>query len=272
MTRDEGSLVLIGAHADDIELHAGGFAARESEAGRPVHFVMVTNNMSGNLLPDGNPNKPPHRMPPAPTREIRHREQRNAAEVIGAAVHFLDYPQRHYWDGREAVSLSFTEQNHDPLPASSAKPPIIIAAQDPDAINEMGELLVALKPRVIVTQTITDVDPEHHAVASLVWQAYRLKAMALSGVQLLFWAPGTTSYAGMLPQHFDHFVPLNNTQFECKMRMLRCHASQMTNRRLEMVECRARHWGAELGVTFAEPFTTVFNGLERSVGDAAEPG
>ena len=63
MTRNDNALVLIGAHADDIELHAGGLAAREAERGRPVHFVMVTNNMSGNLLPDGDADAQPYRLP-----------------------------------------------------------------------------------------------------------------------------------------------------------------------------------------------------------------
>lgn len=255
------SLVLIGAHADDIELHAGGFAAKVSQQNRPVHFVMVTNNMSGNLLPAGQPGASPYRLPPAQTREIRTREQQAAADVIGATTHFLDYPQRHYWDGQAPVTLTFVPVKHDPLPASSDLPPLLIAAQNPQAIARMGELLVSLKPAVIVTQTITDVDPEHHATASLVWQAYRLRAEDLKGVTLLFWAPGTTSHGGMLPQHFDHLCQINPAQFDLKMQMLRCHASQMTTRRLVMAEARARHWGAELGVEFAEPFTTVFNGL-----------
>lgn len=263
MSDNQRSCVFIGAHADDIELHAGGYAARQASRGQKIHFVMVTNNMSGNLLPEGKADAQPYRLPPKQTREIRHREQQAAADVIGAKTHFLDYPQRHYWDGSKPVTLTYAPTKFDDYAAASDKPPIIIAAQNPKAIADMGELLVSLKPEVIVTQTITDVDPEHHAVASLVWQAYRARAADLVGARLLFWAPGTTSHGGMLPQHFDHYVSLSQQDVDRKMQMLRCHASQMTTRRLEMALGRARHWGAELGVQYVEPFTTVFNGLAK---------
>ena len=131
------SLVFIGAHADDIELHAGGFAAKASQQNMPVHFVMVTNNMSGNLLPEGQPDATPYRLPPALTREIRTREQQAAADVIGATTHFLDYPQRHYWDGRQRALLTFAPHVHDAMPASSGKPPLILAGQDTQAIRDM---------------------------------------------------------------------------------------------------------------------------------------
>lgn len=255
-----GGLLAIGAHADDIELHAGGIAAQWAEAGKPVHFVMASNNMSGNLLPLGNPDGKPYRLGPEPTQAIRQREQADAAAVIGATLCHLNYPQRHYWNGAEAVSLDFTHQTHDAFIAQGGKPPLIIAAQHPKAINEVAELLAALRPAVILTQTITDIDPEHHATASLVWQAYRKAGDAMKETGLCFWAPGTSSMAGMLRQSFDCLVPITTGQFEKKMRMLRCHASQMTTRRLAMAERRARYWGEEIGVEFAEPLTTVFHG------------
>lgn len=254
-----GSLVAIGAHADDIELHAGGVAATWAHAGRPVHFVMTTNNMSGNLLPQGRADAVPYRLLPQETQAIRQREQADAAAVIDASVRHLNYPQRHYWNGSQQVSLDFTAITHDPFAAGAGKPPIIIAAQKDEAINEVGELLVSLNPAVILTQTITDIDPEHHATASLVWQAYQRRAKDLRGATLLFWAPGTSSMAGMLRQTFDCIKPFDQQAFDRKMKMLRCHASQMTARRLEMAERRARYWGAEVGATFAEPFTTVLH-------------
>lgn len=255
---DDGSLVLIGAHADDIELHAGGLAASAAEQGRAVHFVMTTNNMSGNLL-----NQPgtsgPVRLPPAQTQAIRVAEQRAAAEVVGAELHLLDYPQRHYWDGQQPISLSFHPIEHDQAVTASPLPPLIIAAQDDQAIDRMAALLVKLQPSTIVTHTVTDFDPEHHATASLVYQAFRRRRSDLAGATLLFWAPGTTSQGGMIRQSFDCVVPFGQSQFDQKMRMLRCHASQMTPRRLEMSERRARAWGAEIEAPFAEPFTTVVN-------------
>src|SRR5690606_25985675 len=48
------------------------------------------------------------------------------------------------------------------------KPPLIIAAQEDEQIDAVASVLVRLRPAVVLTQTITDVDPEHHATASLV--------------------------------------------------------------------------------------------------------
>jgi LmbE family N-acetylglucosaminyl deacetylase len=223
---------------------------------------MVTNNMSGQLQPDDTHSEP-YFLPPTETQAIRHREQSAAAALIGAKLHFLNYPQRHYWDGKARAMLTFAPREHDPLPANSDKPPLLLASQNIVEIEKMGQLLVSLKPAAIVTQTITDVDPEHHATASLVWQGYRSQAQALRGVPLLFWAPGTSSFGGMLPAQYDHFVCLTQSQFDMKMKMLNAHASQMTQRRLDMAAHRARYWGWEMGKQYAEVFTTVFNGLER---------
>ena len=257
------ALVAVGAHADDIELHAGGIAAAWAQSGRPVHFVMSTNNMSGALINAAQPDAPPINLGPVQTQEIRQREQAAAAAVIGASVRHLNYPQRHYWSAQGRRSLDFTAKPHDATIPQAHLPPLIIAAQNHDAIEQVAELLVSLQPAVILTQTITDLDPEHHATASLVWQAYQRRADELRHATLFFWAPGTSNMTGMIRQTFDCLVPITREQFDLKMRMLHCHASQMTTKRLEMTERRARFWGSELGVEFAEPLTTVLQGAFR---------
>lgn len=259
------TLLAIGAHADDIELHAGGLAATCAARDWDVHFVMSSNNMSGNLL--GMPGTSGVvRRKPAETAAVRVAEQKAAAAVIGAATGFLDYPQRHYWDGERQVSLGFGKTDHDPMPAGSALPPLVIASQNPQAIERVGNLLVQLRPTIVITHTITDFDPEHHATASLVYQAFHQRIADLPGATLLFWAPGTTSRAGMLRQSFDCILPFDESAMARKMQMLQCHASQMTPRRLEMAERRARYWGAEIESTFAEPFTTIVNPAVASLG------
>jgi len=264
--KSEGTLVAIGAHADDIELHAGGVAASAAALGWPVHFVMSTNNMSGDLVvQSGDGTQVEHRDPDA-TREVRHGEQQAAADVIGAKLHLLDYPQRHYWSDGKRVSLTFSDVEHHTMPASSDKPPLIIAAQNKQAIERLGRLLTELQPTMLLTHTVTDFDPEHHATASLVYQAFRKVRQELpDDATLLFWAPGTTSRAGMLRQSYDCILPFDEAAYEQKMQMLNCHASQMTSRRLEMAERRARLWGAEIEAPFAETFTTVISAQESSI-------
>jgi LmbE family N-acetylglucosaminyl deacetylase len=77
-------VLIIVAHADDIEFGMGGTVARWTAAGTQVTYCIVTDNSSGS-------------NDPAMTRErlieIRQQEQIAAAKVLGVEdVRFLDYP------------------------------------------------------------------------------------------------------------------------------------------------------------------------------------
>src|SRR5882757_11570784 len=66
-------LLAFGAHPDDIEFGAGGIIARETRAGRPVHFVVCSQGEAGT---NGTP-------------AIRAREARQATKLLGATIEFL---------------------------------------------------------------------------------------------------------------------------------------------------------------------------------------
>lgn len=68
------SLLAFGAHPDDIEFGCGGVIALESRRGRSAHLVVCSRGESGT---QGTP-------------EIREREARNAAEILGASLEFLN--------------------------------------------------------------------------------------------------------------------------------------------------------------------------------------
>lgn len=79
-----GPVLVVCAHPDDIEIHAGGLVALLAERGRAVHLVLVTSGDRGT-------------SDPACTREeiaaIREAEQRRAADVLGAGEPtFLRFP------------------------------------------------------------------------------------------------------------------------------------------------------------------------------------
>src|SRR3954463_2664769 len=67
-------LLAFGAHPDDIEFGAGGIVARETRAGRPVHFVVCSRGEAGT---NGTPAQ-------------RVREAKAAAKILGASVEFLE--------------------------------------------------------------------------------------------------------------------------------------------------------------------------------------
>ena len=75
------ALVLV-AHPDDADYMAGGTVAKWAAAGCQVHYVVITDGSAGSNEPGATREQ---------MREIREREQRAAAQVLGvASVTFLD--------------------------------------------------------------------------------------------------------------------------------------------------------------------------------------
>lgn len=67
-------LLAFGAHPDDIEFGCGAVIARETAAGRPVHFVICSRGEAGTYG--------------TPTRRVA--EAKKGAALLGASIQFLD--------------------------------------------------------------------------------------------------------------------------------------------------------------------------------------
>ncbi len=87
-------LLILGAHPDDAEFHAGGLAAIYREAGNVVKMVSVTDGGAGHFRISG----------PELT-EIRRAEARAAGAVIGATYEVWDFP-----DGRLQATIEVRER------------------------------------------------------------------------------------------------------------------------------------------------------------------
>lgn len=248
-----GLLVAVAAHADDAELNAGGLMAKWVARGGRVAIVMVTNNCSGEIIPPNGDESRLGRLLPAATTALRHREQAAAAALLGAKVHHLGWPQRHYWNGRRVVSLEHGARGKPPRGVQGV--PLVIAFRQATAVKRMGDLLVSLKPARVVTQVPTDLDPEHHATACLVWQAFAANPRKLGRVPLQFWSTGSSCLGGIFDAGYDVIEDISD-QFEAKLRLCAAHRSQMVRMRWEMVCERAREWGRRIGVRHAEPYKT----------------
>lgn len=77
-------VLVIVAHADDMEFMAGGTIAKMADLGYEVREVIATNNERGTLEPDWSPQF---------TAEARRQEARNGAKVLGVnqEIEFLGY-------------------------------------------------------------------------------------------------------------------------------------------------------------------------------------
>lgn len=87
-------LLILGAHPDDAEFHAGGLATRYRERGYPVRIISITDGGSGH-----------HQLDRETLVATRRREAAAAGEVIGAEYFTWDFP-----DGRLTPSLEVRER------------------------------------------------------------------------------------------------------------------------------------------------------------------
>lgn len=247
------TLLAIAAHADDFELNAGGYAAQWHRDGGNVVIIMITNNCSGGLLPTDGQGGPAYKLPPLETSAVRHSEQDTAAAMLDAKVHYMNYTQRHYWNGTEQVTVGF-EPKVPPPAGIAGQLPLIQAFRKRAEILKLVALIREHEPAEVLTQNVIDLDPEHHMVAAMVWQAFLLEP-SLQAVPLRFWSPGSSAPDGFFDPAYDRIVDISDT-YETKLKLCHCHASQMTENRLTMLRSHAEHWGATIGVKYAEPFKT----------------
>ncbi len=74
-------LLILGAHPDDAEFHAGALAIRYRRRGDTVRMVSVTNGAGGH-----------HRLAPQELTRTRRAEAAASGELIGAEYHVWDFP------------------------------------------------------------------------------------------------------------------------------------------------------------------------------------
>jgi len=81
MAEDTLRLLILGAHPDDAEYHAGGLAAAYRDRGYEVRIVSLTNGQAGHYA------RPPHLL-----AELRRQEAAASGRVIGADYVTWDIP------------------------------------------------------------------------------------------------------------------------------------------------------------------------------------
>ena len=94
MTGQKPRLLVLGAHPDDAEFHAGGLISIYREQGFPVKIVSVTNGASGH-----------HERTAAEMRAIRAAEAAEVAALTGAEYAVWDFP-----DGALQATLEVRER------------------------------------------------------------------------------------------------------------------------------------------------------------------
>lgn len=208
-------LLAFGAHPDDIEFGAGGIIARETSAGRRVHFVVCSRGEAGT---NGTPAQ-------------RAREAKAAAKILGATLEFVDL------DGDAHLELKAAHARRLAGVIRRFKPAIVLAPsvepnQHPDHWR-LGRLV-------------------RDATRLARYGGLReLKVHAPHAVgQLFFYALSPGSVPASMPLLIDISEPAVVTAWTKSME---AHASQMKTRNyVELQMARARVLGLDAGVAYAQ--------------------
>lgn len=210
-------LLAFGAHPDDIEFGCGGVIARETRAGRPVHFVICSRGEAGT-----------HGTPAGRTAEAKQ-----AARILGATVEFitLDGDARLEVKARHALKLAGLIRRRRPALVLA---PTLEQNQHPDH-SRLGQLVR---------------DATRLARYGGVKELRKVRAHAIDA--LLFYAVSPEAEpAGQPPVLIDISAPEIIATWT---RSMAAHASQLRTRRyVELQLARARVHGLGAGREYAQP-------------------
>jgi len=245
-------ILVVAAHADDMEMSMGGTCLKYLAQGYEFHIVYTTNNMSGgyaSLRPDGtiaSRNVEPHEE-----MQIRKQEAEEAARVFHTSPLHLDFLQRHYFtndvDGKVEINYGA------PLPEGFGKDtlPVITAHEHPEVVQKVADMILQWNPEVIMTLGPADPNIEHIATGYLAMKAKQKAASCGYDGTLLFCMTPAPSGIAPLYDGFDTFV--DTTGFmEGKYNAVRCHRSQKPVP--EKLDFRDFVTGVRCGCDTAEPF------------------
>ena len=250
-------IMVVGAHADDIEILAGGTLWKYYEQGHEVVYVMSTDNMSGSvntLQPDGtitSTHEPPELM-----SARRKRECAEAAALLGTTPIHLDHPQRHYRDVA-GVQHELRYGCERPSTVPPDVPTILTAYEDEASLARLTDLILEHDPVCLITHDLAVTSIEHLATVLLVVASFwRAVDQGFRGA-MLQGREDDTVY-GDLNAQWDTFVDISDT-LDQKMQLVGCHRCQMPTAHYPTHGHRQRplKWGVACGYRAAEVFTWV---------------
>ena len=252
------SIMVVGAHADDIELNTGGTLAKYREQGYEVIYVMSTNNMSGGvheLLSDGSVRGTPETTVPMMAR--RKRECDDAARALGTTPIHLDHPQRHYYGGPGNKNAEVRYGCTLPAGVAENVPTILTAYEDTASVKRLADLIVANNPECVLTHGVSQMNIEHYATSMLTTMSYWQAVEQGVRGSLLHWREAHTRL-GEFNCRWDTFIDCTR-YLDRKMELIGLHRCQMPKAHLPDSGHRllSVNWGGACGCGAAEVFTWV---------------
>jgi len=215
-------VLAFGAHPDDLEILCAGTLAKFARRGDSVTLAVATNGEVGSPT-----------LPKSEIAEIRHQEAKAAADVIGAKLVWMGFPDEFLFSTPES-RLAFL-----------------------DVIRQV-------RPDVVFTHAPTDYHPDHRATGQMVWDIRVMTTVPnietehppCEKIPEIFYMD-TVAGIDFEP---EQYVDISET-FHLKREMLACHKSQAIwlekqyqMSYLEFIEYISRYRGLQCGVRYAECF------------------
>lgn len=251
------TIMAVGAHADDIEIHAGGLLEKYFHRGYEVVYVMSTNNMSGSISwldADGRRQSKSEGVSGMMLR--RKRECDDAAREWNTVPIHLDHPQRHY-TSEDLCHVKLQYGAPVPSVIDGSIPSILTAADHPPSVERLCSLILEKKPEILLTHGLAQENIEHFATALLVAKAYwSAVEQGFTGAFLL-WREHHTVF-GPGEMHWDTYIDYTPL-LDRKMELIGKHACQMPHYADENFGHRllGKQFGVAAGCGAAEPFLWV---------------
>jgi LmbE family N-acetylglucosaminyl deacetylase len=222
-------VLVVTPHPDDAEGGAGGTMAQWSAQGRKVVLVVCTNGDKGTS---------DRSIASVELAEIRQKEQRKAAEVLGIAeVVFLGYPDQGLEDSVE-LRESIVRQ---------------IRTHRPETVMTVDPNRRYIRHRdhhIAGRVTLDAVFP--YARDHLAYPEHLREGLEPHKVrQVYLWGA----------EEPDAFLQITDDAFQKKREALYCHVSQV-GQRTEEAEARARQRNADIGMKIGAPLAEQFKLIE----------
>jgi LmbE family N-acetylglucosaminyl deacetylase len=200
---EQADILVVTPHPDDAEFGVAGTVARWTKQGKQVVYVVCTNGNKGTSDPN---------VKPAELAEIRQKEQRAAAEVLGV---------------REVVFLENPDQGLEDTPEFRKQIVRMIRRYRPETVvtaDPYRRYIWHRDHRIAGQVTLDAVFPyarDHLAYPDLLEEGLQPHKVR----EMLFWASQDINYISDITDTFDR-----------KLAALRCHESQIKSMKVSDLE------------------------------------
>jgi len=179
--KPEKCIMVIGAHADDVESIAGGTLAKYIAMGYKGIYVGTINNLAGcslertpyfNGAPKFTSSASPNQYPvdALETSQIREEEALQAAAVFGATPVFLNFVEPWFSMGRKQIDYGTPQYDQFSPPGKRLISIATIVAID---VESVCELLRKYRPEIVITHTLGGEKLDHGNTAYLVYLEFK---------------------------------------------------------------------------------------------------